>query len=591
MQYNSKRMKFYCLFILSAFCMVGCRQDDYNAILTHTKKLLIEAPDSALTLLQTIDRHSLRGKRAKAEYALLYTQALDKNYIDVDNDSLIRVAVDYFQNHGTYIDKAKVNYYYGVIHYNALNIDEAMEFFVKASIHVEKTADQYFRGLIYGAIGNLYYDQYSFAEAVKMYSNAAAAFSAVGNNNNLLMILRNKGLALMHMQEQQDAIKCLTKAKTLAIEQQNVPTLLNIILSLYGLCAQNSNDSLSLNKIKTDLFNTYKAYNQNTIPIEHYPIIGNIYYKENQIDSARYYCKKYLDKIPNITLTNIGILAILSSIESKSKNYKSALEYEKLLGYYTDSINNIHNNHLIQSLERKYKTEYFQKSYEVLQVKHKYVIISSVLVISMIMLISCILISTHRRSIKIKNQEIGEYEEYVNEVQSHYADLRIKYNNIIKNMNVQDVKSQALFGILDNRIRGLQLVLDLASRYGSDPGKFYIHFKNHLKLMSGKTSKLTEDIIAIANLSCYGIITKMEELYPSLSHHELCYCGFICLEFSSENIRILYNHTNTYSIYTMRSKIRSKLGVTNNSFNLEVHIRNLMEKLKEERFSVGHYIN
>ena len=79
-------------------------------------------------------------------------------------------------------------------------------------------------------------------------------------------------------------------------------------------------------------------------------------------------------------------------------------------------------------------------------------------------------------------------------------------------------------------------------------------------------------MIAIANLSCHGIIDYLQKSYPALSQRELCYCGFICLGFSPESIRILYNHTNTYSIYTLRSKIRSKLGITNDSSNLEKYI-------------------
>lgn len=81
---------------------------------------------------------------------------------------------------------------------------------------------------------------------------------------------------------------------------------------------------------------------------------------------------------------------------------------------------------LIQNLERKYKTEYFQKSYEALQVKYKYSIISNILIISVILLILYLSVTTYKRSIKLKNQKIGEYEGYVNEVQNHYAELQDK---------------------------------------------------------------------------------------------------------------------------------------------------------------------
>lgn len=236
-------MKRICTVILSALCLVGCRHSDYNAILTQSEELMIEAPDSALSVLQTLSLSEVHPKSLRAKYALLYSQALDKNYIDVDNDSLIRVAVDYFENHGKYIDKAKAYYYLGVVHHNASDVDEAMKAFVKAGIYVDKTDGQYLRGLIYSRIGNLYYDQCSFADAVAMYSNAVDAFSAIGNKRNLLLTLHSKGLSLIYMRELQDAVECLTQAKMLAIELHEDSTLLSIIASLDGILIQTEHGS------------------------------------------------------------------------------------------------------------------------------------------------------------------------------------------------------------------------------------------------------------------------------------------------------------------------------------------------------------
>ena len=41
-----------------------------------------EKPDSALVTLEPIDLSELSGKEEKAKYALLYSMALDKNFID-----------------------------------------------------------------------------------------------------------------------------------------------------------------------------------------------------------------------------------------------------------------------------------------------------------------------------------------------------------------------------------------------------------------------------------------------------------------------------------------------------------------------------
>lgn len=82
--------------MLAGLLCWGCKQTDVTQVLDRAETCMAERPDSSLYLLRTLDKRHISGSLRKARYALLYSQALDKNYIDVDNDSLIRVAVDYF---------------------------------------------------------------------------------------------------------------------------------------------------------------------------------------------------------------------------------------------------------------------------------------------------------------------------------------------------------------------------------------------------------------------------------------------------------------------------------------------------------------
>ena len=62
----------------------------------------------------------------------LLSQALDKNYIDLQSDSIIAPAVRYYENHGTPDERLKVFYYRGRISMNANDYDSATEYFIKA---------------------------------------------------------------------------------------------------------------------------------------------------------------------------------------------------------------------------------------------------------------------------------------------------------------------------------------------------------------------------------------------------------------------------------------------------------------------------
>ncbi|MBQ5750256.1 MAG: tetratricopeptide repeat protein, partial [Bacteroidaceae bacterium] len=84
------------LTLVAALLFVACRTDNTSIqLLDQAETLMNVAPDTALALLDSIDSHRL-GRADNARYALLRSQALDKNYIDITNDSLISIAVDYY---------------------------------------------------------------------------------------------------------------------------------------------------------------------------------------------------------------------------------------------------------------------------------------------------------------------------------------------------------------------------------------------------------------------------------------------------------------------------------------------------------------
>lgn len=76
-------------------------------------------PDSALTVLSQIDTSSLHHPKERAQFALLYAIALDKNYIDTTDIGVIRPAAEYYSKHGTARQKMLTYYYEGRIHFNA----------------------------------------------------------------------------------------------------------------------------------------------------------------------------------------------------------------------------------------------------------------------------------------------------------------------------------------------------------------------------------------------------------------------------------------------------------------------------------------
>lgn len=83
--------------LLALLLFPSCRRQsgDIDSFLHNAESLMNEHPEDALSIIRHIDRRKIYSSASEARYALLYSQALDKNYVDVTSDSLTAVAVNY----------------------------------------------------------------------------------------------------------------------------------------------------------------------------------------------------------------------------------------------------------------------------------------------------------------------------------------------------------------------------------------------------------------------------------------------------------------------------------------------------------------
>ena len=88
--------------IAIAFMFSSCENvdADLDKKLDRVETLIDELPDSAMSILKTIDGNVINIESQNARYALLYTTALKWNSIQVTNDSLINIAVNYYRYNG-----------------------------------------------------------------------------------------------------------------------------------------------------------------------------------------------------------------------------------------------------------------------------------------------------------------------------------------------------------------------------------------------------------------------------------------------------------------------------------------------------------
>ena len=122
----------------------------------------------------------MKKERTRAHYALLYTQAQDKNYIDETNDSLISMAVDYYRHTDDVHHKFLSQYYKGRVHFNAKDYLNATTCYMEAEQLVDEVGDDYLAGLLYAELGRIYRLYYDFPKSLDAHQKAADFYERAG---------------------------------------------------------------------------------------------------------------------------------------------------------------------------------------------------------------------------------------------------------------------------------------------------------------------------------------------------------------------------------------------------------------------------
>ena len=134
-----KSFLYFCLLLVISFVFSSCHSDR-SRILVSAYSMVDSLPDSTLALLRKVDCDNLSAKDM-AEYSLLFTMAQDKSGLDVDNDSLIRIAYDWFQQHQDDSLYAKCLYYMGKYYMLNDSTEQAISLLTESSEKSNKIGD------------------------------------------------------------------------------------------------------------------------------------------------------------------------------------------------------------------------------------------------------------------------------------------------------------------------------------------------------------------------------------------------------------------------------------------------------------------
>ena len=164
------------LLLLAIFLISSCAARKVESVLNDVETYIQKRPDSALAVIRSIDTTTLTTRSLCAHYSLLFAMALDKNWIDTTDESIIAPALAFYCKHGDSEKRAKAIYYLGRIQYNGLCYNEAILSFRQAAQWAKHLTDNRFRSLIFHAMGDTYGATSLYEEALA-FSDSALIYS------------------------------------------------------------------------------------------------------------------------------------------------------------------------------------------------------------------------------------------------------------------------------------------------------------------------------------------------------------------------------------------------------------------------------
>ena len=170
---------------VAAMISSSCGNREAGRIMDSAEDVMWTRPDSALAALESIDTLSLKIKAQRARYSLLYTMALDRNWIDTTDLRIIQPAVNYYERHGSKDDKMKMYYYLGTVQHIAGDLEDAIASYVSSMEYSSESDNLIFRGLIASAISDLYSQNKNYSVALNYAKDALTLFKKAGDSTRL----------------------------------------------------------------------------------------------------------------------------------------------------------------------------------------------------------------------------------------------------------------------------------------------------------------------------------------------------------------------------------------------------------------------
>ena len=566
----SIRIAFF--FILS-FLAVSCHRDTdaLNMTFSKVEKCMDLCPDSALNLLKGIhDPEKLWGE-SQATYALLMTQAMDKNYMKFSSDSLIALALNYYTITQTSpIMYAKALFYHGRVMLELDKEEEALKSFLAAKDVYERTKDHKMLALILEEIGMINRRQELFDDALSYFREALDTHIRLKDSLGIISVSQNIARVYLFKSQWDSCSYYYNNALEIAVKK-NLSEI--SILHELGILYR------SMQELSEAERYFLAAYEKETDEEKKYMeclSLGYLYMQMGQTENARKYLK--MSAKSSKAYTQISAFDCLYFLEKDIDNFEEAIVYHELADSITNAMEELNSRELIASLQKKYENEKLQN--DNLHMKVRYTNFMLWGMIAFLIVVACMCYyyyknRNNKKKIAEIESQIRENEEEIERYQQEIEDIQISKDQVLKE-NLMLEENRTKVGELNGKIILLTMQNKTLSEHlkelggelnvGTSSSSFIHAFRLLLAIKEGTLiGKLSNEerqkLFSLFDLMYWNYVTRLLERAPTLTKHDLEICCFLKFGLTHEELSCIF-HTTSDSVTRAKGRLKGRLGVS-----------------------------
>ena len=508
-------------------------------------------PDSAVRTLGEITNPRWPSRPNRALYCLLSTQAASKVGQPLPSDSLINVAVNYYSRH-LKDPHAILAYYYQSKALQGVDEKARLETLLSAESLIPECRDDGVAGTIYFYLGKAYQKQYVDSVAKRYYKKALMHYKKSGQAKNEFYALHSLGWSHLYMKNFAEAEKNFQAALTIAED----------------LC-----DSLCLDAVYSSLSNMYNwldkydeakecvvkciEFNKGNAMIRHYVSLGDVYFRQGQLDSAKFFYNCYLSNKPLDTAKAVGVLYDLYRLESQRHSFQEALDaFEEYHKMYL-AINDRNERNSIIEIRQRYDSERLNSQRQQLIIRNRTLLIGFLAML----LIAVASVSTYKVVVAKKNKRISDDMVKLREAEIANQQKTIDNQQLEMKIDKLNLLKSSAKTLIESKLRIIQKMNDILKLWSDD------RRENRRFALAAKeffddykfTQDSWKDIYEISNhIVSEDFLHRLRATELKLSEDDLKLCCMVLVEIKTNQIADILG-IQPASVSKKRNRLKKKI--------------------------------